>query len=188
MSTTHKQLSLEQLLKQRRTIHNFKPELPPDDLIEQALDLARWVPNHKKTEPWRFYWIGPETSSKIIDLNTELLIESKGPQRAEEKKKNWSEKPGWIVVTAVKNEDPLRQQEDYASCCCSIHNISLFLWQYGIGVKWSTGPVTRDPRLIQLLGADPNLEYCVGLLWYGYPDQDPAQTRKPLPDVLTRLP
>lgn len=188
MTTEPTQSTIADLIRERRTIHQFKPDLAPRELIEQALELARWVPNHKKSEPWKFYWLGQETIQQIIDLNTELLIESKGQQRADEKKKAWSEKPGWIVVTAPWSEDALRQQEDYASCCCAIHNMSLFLWQHHIGIKWSTGPVIREERFIEILGADPKQEYCVGLLWYGFPDQEPQQSRKPLNDVLVELP
>ncbi|MEZ6046593.1 MAG: nitroreductase [Planctomycetaceae bacterium] len=182
------EIDLPELFASRRTIHQFRPEHPPVELIEQALELARWVPNHKKTEPWRFYWLGPEAQRAIVDLNSEMLIETKGEKRAAEKRKSWEEKPGWIVVTAPYNEDSFRQQEDYASCCCAIQNFSLFLWAHDIGVKWTSGPVTQNPRMLTLIGADPEREYCVGLLWYGYPDLIPQQTRKPLEEVLVRVP
>ncbi|WP_144993134.1 nitroreductase family protein [Polystyrenella longa] len=182
------EMSLPELLVSRRTIHQFRTDHPPEELIEQALELARWVPNHKKTEPWRFYWLGAEARQAVVDLNCEMLVETKGAKRAEEKRKSWEEKPGWIVVTAPYNEDPVRQQEDYASCCCAIHNFALFLWSHEIGVKWTSGPVTRDPQLLKIIGAELEREYCVGLLWYGYPEMIPQQNRQPLSDVLIRVP
>ena len=185
---TMPEFDLPELITSRRTIHQFRPEHPRSELVEEALELARWVPNHKKSEPWRFYWLGPEAQQRIVDLNCEMLAETKGKARAEEKRKSWEEKPGWIVVTAPYNGDPVRQQEDYASCCCAIQNMALFLWSHEIGMKWTSGPVTQDPRMLEIIGANPEQEYCVGLLWYGYPDLIPQQSRKPLADVLIRVP
>ena len=35
--------------------------------------------------------------------------------------------PGWLLVTCKRSDDLLRQQEDYASCCCAVQNLSLYL-------------------------------------------------------------
>ena len=42
------------LVRARRTIHDFRKESAPPALVRKALDLARWAPNHHLTEPWRF--------------------------------------------------------------------------------------------------------------------------------------
>ncbi len=66
------------LISNRRTVHQFKPgEVPPIEKIEEAIDLARWAPNHHLTEPWHFYIIGPETASAITELNAELARKKK---------------------------------------------------------------------------------------------------------------
>ena len=83
----------------------------------------------------------------------------------------------------AQTSDELRQLEDYAACCCAIHNLSLYLWQAGVGMKWSTGPVTRDERLYELLGIRPDEEIVVGLVSYGYPRKIPRQKRKPVRDI-----
>ncbi len=181
-------MKTEELLRSRRTINSFKPEKPPEKLIRKAIDLARWAPNHHLTEPWRFYLLGSETSQAIIELNTEITRQKKGHTAAEKKLKKWSEIPGWLVVTVVKSDDPLQQQEDYAACCCAIHNLSLFLWDQGVGVKWTTGEVTRDPAFYDLIWADPEIETVVGLLWYGYPKEIPNSQRKPIEEIMIRLP
>jgi hypothetical protein len=58
------------------------------------------------------------------------------------------------------------------------------LWAQGIGSKWGTGKVTRDPRFLELIGANPQTEFVVGLFWYGYPAAVPQQTRRAVADVL----
>ena len=175
-------------IRDRRTIHSFKPECPPFDVVRSAIDLARWAPNHHRTEPWRFIHAGPETVAQIVDLNTALVSQAKGREAGEAKRLRWSEVPGWLIVTCDRSNDEIRQQEDYAACCCAIQNLALALWSHRIGVKWTTGAVTRHPGFYELLGTTPAVCMIVGLLWYGYFDEPPAQTRKDADEILTRLP
>jgi nitroreductase len=93
-----------------------------------------------------------------------------------------------LVVTCIKSEDELLQREDYASCCCAIQNLLLYLSEAGVASKWSSGPITRDQRFYALLGADPDEELVVGLIWYGYPKVLPVQSRKDVVDITTELP
>jgi nitroreductase len=176
------------VIRGRRTIGAFRPDVPPRETILAALELARWAPNHKKTEPWQIVWLGPEAMNAVIELNTRILRESKGVQEAEAKRKKWAETPGWLVVTCELAADLFRREEDYAACCCAIQNLSLALWSAGIGTKWSTGEVTRHPDFYKLIGIDPALRRTVGLIWYGFPAVQPEQTRRPLETFLRELP
>ncbi len=95
--------------------------------------------------------------------------------------------PGWMVVSCDYSDDDIRAREDYAACCCAVHNIALYLWEHGIGMKWTTGEVTRDHRFFKLLGMDYSQTYVVGLFWYGYPRTIPTQHRKPVAEVLSHV-
>jgi nitroreductase len=177
-----------EILRTRRTVGVFRPHVPPWDTVRQALELACWAPNHRKTEPWRFYAVGPETARAIAELNAALISEKKGAAEAATKRKQWSAVPGWLAVTCVRSADLFLHEEDYAACCCAVQNLMLALWSDGIGTKWSTGDVTRHPEYFRLLGVDPERERSVGLIWYGYPTVSPEQTRRPLDGVLRQLP
>jgi nitroreductase len=186
---TNKSKDLTDVITSRRTIHNFIPDKTPDKaVIKDAISSACWAPNHHLTEPWHFLSLGKETISDICDLNKEMLIETKGIEKAENKYKRWMEIPGWLVVTCQKSDDEVRYQEDYASCCCAIQNLMLILWQQGIGTKWSTGPVIFDDRFYDLVWVNKELENVVGLIWYGYAADVPQTVRKPLEQVMTELP
>jgi len=179
---------VDALIRSRRTISVFKPEMPPQEILLNALDAAIWAPNHRKTEPWRFTRLGPQTVRQIVELQYRLVAAKKGPDEAEKKRRQWSVVPGWLLVTCLRATDPLQMEEDYAACCCAIQNLSLSLWDQGIGTKWSTGDVTRDPEFAQLAGFDSDIERVVGLIWYGYPAAVPQQSRRPLSEVLRELP
>lgn len=180
--------TISAIIRGRRTIGSFRPEVPPKEVVLQALELARWAPNHKKTEPWHAILLGPETAKAVVALNAQVLTATKGAAEATAKSKKWAEVPGWVAITCDKSADPLRREEDYAACCCAIQNLQLALWSAGIGTKWSTGDVTRHPDFYRLLGIDSSQQSVVGLIWYGYPAVVPEQTRGPLEGFLREMP
>lgn len=184
-STAHADAAgITDLIRSRRTIHDFTSGVPPRALVLDALDAARWAPNHRRTEPWRFTLLGPRAIAQAIDVNTELVRAKNGDAAAEKKRTRWLAIPGWLVVTCRRSEDAMLEREDYAACCCAVQNFALALWAQGVGSKWSTGKLTRDPRFLAAIGADPEREFCVGLVWYGYPGDVPVQARRPLAEVL----
>ena len=173
----------------RRTIHHFESApVPPEEEILAAIDLARWAPNHHLTEPWRFYLIGPETARKISRLNADMYGQSRGEQAGAAKYARWLGIPGWVIVTCLRSDDEIRQRENYAACCCALQNMQLYLWTCGIGVKWTTGPVTRTEQFFEIAGIDPEREMLVGLVWYGFAAEVPRVQRKPVRDILHRRP
>ena len=117
-----------------------------------------------------------------------LVEQTKGELAATKKREKWSQIPGWLVITYTKAPDDLRDRENYAAVCCAIQNLSLTLWAQGVGMKWTTGPVTRDPGIYAILGIDPEREEIVGLMWYGYPAETPAMKRHPSSEFISRLP
>ena len=188
MNTDSATSTLADLIAGRRTIHEFLPDAVSRSVVHKAIEAARWAPNHRLTEPWHFYLLGPESIGGIISLNTEIAREKSGAQAAEEKQRFWSAIPGWMVLTCDRSDSPLRAQEDYAACCCAAQNFMLYLWMHGIGTKWTTGAVVRDPRFYELLWIDAQAEAVVGMFWYGYPRTCPVTDRKPLSQILVELP
>ena len=179
--------SIGELIRGRRTINFFDPALPPKDLILEAIDAARWVPNHHLTEPWRFYLLSEAAKKAVVELNAALVAGEKGDDAAAAKRRRWSEIPGWLVVTSLRSADALRDREDYAATCCAVYALCLYLWSRGVGTKWTTGEVTRDPRFYEEIWVDPEAERVVGLIWYGYPAEVPATARKPVSDIVVEI-
>ena len=177
-----------EVLRGRRTIELFLQTAVPQELVLEAVEAATWAPNHHVTEPWHFYSIGEETKERCLNLCRDLVTQKKGEKAAAFKRESWSEKPGWLVVTCQRSENELLQQEDYASCCAAVQNLTLYLWKAGVGCKWTTGDVTRDPRFFEIVGIDEAKAFVVGLIWYGYPKLTPNQSRKDVDEKLTATP
>jgi nitroreductase len=179
---------LEETIRGRRSINLYLQTPVPGELMREAVEVATWAPNHHVTEPWHFYVLGSDTVEQCLDLCFDIVSANKGDEAAAFKRKQWSEKPGWLVVTCNRSDDELLQREDYAACAAALQNFMLYLWTAGVGSKWTTGDITRDERFFDILGIDSDREFVVGLVWYGYPKITPEQKRKALGEVLTELP
>ncbi len=176
---------LAALIRSRRTIKLFLKRPVSRKLILDAIEVARWAPNHHVTEPWHFYVLGPEAIRDSVELTRIVTTERKGAKVGDFKAAAAAAVPGWLVVTCKLSDDERMQQEDYASCCCSIQNLMLYLSAAGVASKWSTGPVTKDKRFLDLLGIDLGEEYVVALVWYGYAKVIPTQSRKDVQEIVT---
>jgi nitroreductase len=172
----------------RRSVDNFTPDVPDPERVREAIALARWAPNHRLTQPWRFYLLGEESQIAIIDLNSRLVRQTRGEDAATKKRERWQAVPGWLAVTCVVSDDPITAREDYAACACAIQNLMLYLHSAGVASKWTTGAVTREPEFLHLLGADPDAEYTVALIWYGYAKRAPRSQQRDLEEILIACP
>lgn len=177
-----------EVLRGRRTINLYLQTAVPTKLVRDAIEAATWAPNHHVTEPWRFYLLGKESIAACVNLVREITTAKKNAKAGDFKAKNWSEKPGWLVVTCRDSDEAIMQREDLAACAAAVQNFMLYLWKAGVGSKWTTGDITRASRFREIVGVDAEAESVVGLIWYGYPKLTPAQQRADVDDVLTELP
>jgi nitroreductase len=180
--------SFADLIRSRRSINLFEPDAPGTSELLDAIELARWAPNHRLTEPWKFYLIGKQTAEAIVSLAVELETAAKGEKAGAARRKRLEGIPAFFVVTCTKSDDALLQQEDYAACCCAVQNLMLYLWQCGIGVKWTTGAINRDRRFYDVVGIDSAAETVVGFFWYGRPKVVPAQKRREVSEIVVNRP
>jgi nitroreductase len=176
---------LAERIRSRRSTNLFLKQEVSRELMLEAIELARWAPNHHLTEPWHFYLLGEEKKAASANLIRTIVTENKNAEMGEHKFKSAKAIPGWLVVTCTQSDDELRAREDYAACCCAVQNILLYLSEAGVASKWTTGLITRDQRFFELLGFDAEAEYVVALIWYGYPKILPTQSRKDVAEILT---
>lgn len=179
--------SLDDLLRGRRSINLFAPEPIGEDALLEAIDLARWAPNHRLTEPWKFYVISPAGKEKIARRAAAIDAAAKGERVGAARYERMMAVPAGFVLTSQIGNGELMDLEDYAACCCAAQNLMLALWHRKVGVKWTTGAVTRDPAFYELLGVDPACERVVGYFWYGTAKMVPQQERRPVEEIIVRV-
>src|SRR5262245_22600000 len=100
------------LLRGRRSIDFFQPEPVGTAVLLEAIEVARWAPNHRLTEPWRFYPIGPTTTEPLIELAAELDAVKKGEAAGAARRARLKGIPGFFALTSRRSEDPLVDRED----------------------------------------------------------------------------
>ncbi|MEE3236926.1 MAG: nitroreductase [Pseudomonadota bacterium] len=173
-------------IRSRRTTKLFLREEVSWELIRDAIEVARWAPNHHVTEPWHFYLLGARKIADAARLIGDLIRETKNDEDlAMFKEASALSMPGWLLVTCRRSDDDLTEREDYAAVCCAIQNMTLYLAEAGVACKWTTGLVIHDPRFFELLDIDMEKEFVVGLFCYGFPKTLPKQSRKDVSDILT---
>ena len=184
-------MELTQLLRERRTVHTFADRPVSLDLVEQMLETAVWVPNHKMTQPWRFIVVQGEGRQRLANI-ARKVGERKGgedPAKREEMAQRFYDRfsnvPMYVEVVIEESEKETTREEDYASASCIIHNFSLLAWEQGLGLVWETYPLLNNPEFREALGVRPN-EKIVGSLHLGYPALVPeAKPRIPAGERLT---
>ena len=172
-------LSVYHAIYGRRSAWKFS-DRPVDHMaIERMLDAAVWAPNHRLTEPWRFFVLEQESPerSTAAELAAQFQLERSGDQRrADAARQKVLEPPMVIYVYTVPGPDDETTKENYASVCIAAHNISLAGAAEGLAVTWETGGATRHPGLGRMLGADESWQMTAMLL-VGHPGEHPVSRR-----------
>ena len=183
--------TIDGLMKNRRTIHHYSSELIPDKDILEAIESALFAPSHKLTFPTRFTIVPSSKRKEMADISLKIR-KQKGRVLTEEDTEKIFQKfqtpSHLLIVSQIKNEDPTRSKEDYATVSMAIQNFSLSLWEKGYGTKWSSGIMIHAPELYTLTRINPELESIEAMLWAGKPTQEPPPPKRPsVKDILRTL-
>lgn len=179
-------------ISSRRSVFKFKPEPIPNETVEKIFSYGRWAQNHHLTEPWRFVVVGPKTKEILAKRYAEIQRAKAGTGADENAKQaladagyqKFHSKPTIVAVSCVQDGDEVKNKEDYAAVCCAMQNIALAGWAEGVGMQWTTGPVTLEDATYGLLGMDKDKEYIVGFMYMGYPEEVLEGRRRELTEVL----
>lgn len=184
--------ALHDLLRSRRTVHQYRPEPIPNGCIGRALAAAIAAPNHRMTEPWRFRRVGPTTRDQLLAVYLEIKTNRAGSltdEQEERLRNKFTSAADLLVVSHVRNDDHAIAREDYAAVACAVQNLMLSLHAEGVGTKWTTGAVTRDMRTYDLTEVNFDDERIEGFIWVGMAADGDKPTRRLGPgDILRELP
>lgn len=185
---------LERLVRERRTVKSFTGAPIERASIERLLDLARWAPNHRLHQPWRFAVLDQSAIGRLIAfLGSERAIaEFPDPAKAQAKLGKLLERlpqAGAIVqATWLRDADPLVDAEDHAAAAAAAQNVLLGAHAAGLAGYWSTAAALAHPATLRWCGIDPAREGFLGALWLGVPaERPPPPPRRPLTEVLRWL-
>jgi nitroreductase len=180
-------------IRERRSIRRFADRAVARDEIESLIDAASLAPNHRLTQPWRFYVLGPEAryaygmalgarkAKKLTDATAAATMRE--AVAAEHRAL-----PVMIAVAVVNNENAEIHEEDYAAAMMAVQNMALAATELGLGTHIKTGAVMSDPAARAAAGVREG-ERIVAILNVGEPAEiPPAKPRQPAASFTTWMP
>src|SRR5262249_45162597 len=144
--------------------------------VRELVDLARWAPNHKLTNPWRFRVLGAETRRRVEELA--------GGKEAVKLRRA----PTLGLAPAEGSGGAVLAGGDRRATACAVYAILLAATSRGLASYWRTPACFRDPAVREVLGLAPR-EQVVALVHLGSPVSDPPpKERAPVDEILSVLP
>ncbi|OPA76187.1 nitroreductase [Paenibacillus selenitireducens] len=171
----------------RRSIGKVKSDPVSREDIEKMLEAATWAPNHRHTEPWKFFVmegegrgvLGRAYADIALDGVTGLSTEEEAQQRSTHEKKAFRS-PVIIAVAVTPSSGPqISEIEEFAAAHAAVQNMLLTAHSLGLGAVWRTGDPTYHPKMRAAFQLEAR-EHLVGFVYVGYPDMDtPKSSRVP---------
>lgn len=182
-------MNVVEAMAARRTIKRFTETPVTRDQIEVLLAAAAQAPNHKLTEPWRFYVLGPESRAAYGRvLGARKAKKATTPEAGElvlqKVVREHVALPAMLAIAMVQAEDPEVREEDYAAVMMGIQNLSLAAVELGLGTHIKTGGVMADPAARAAVGVAEN-ERIVAIINLGEPADVPSPKQRQPAAALT---
>ena len=169
-------MDLPELIRTRRTHKAYAPEPLDRTTLDELFELARWAPNHKLTNPWRFRVLGPGALERLKGATGDPIAAAK-LDRA----------PTLVAVSATQAGHPVHDEEDLLATATAAYVVLLAAHGRGLAGYWRTPEVLRTAEGRAALHI-PDDERVLGLLYLGYPRQEPrVPERASVDDVATYL-
>ena len=165
-------------INNRRSIKKFTSREVTREQIETLLAAAVTAPNHRLTQPWRFYVLGPEAREAYgLVLGGRKAKKIEDPAAAQAMRTTVAAEhralPVMLVVAVANSDNPEAREEDYAATMMAIQNLSLAAVEMGLGTHIKTGAVMADPGSRAAAGVKDD-ERIVAVINIGEPAEVPA--------------
>jgi len=177
-------------IRGRRSIKRFTDRPVSREAIETLLDAATLAPNHKLTQPWRFYVLGPEARYAYgLALGVRKARKLEDPVAASAMRETVAQEhralPCMLAVAIVDSDNPETREEDYAAAMMAIENLALAAVELGLGTHLKTGGVMGDDAARAASGVRAE-ERIIAIVNVGEPAEVPAAKNRASAASLTR--
>ncbi|MFT4049582.1 MAG: nitroreductase family protein [Solirubrobacterales bacterium] len=172
-------MELTDAIRSRRTWKSFGGDPLSREELEQLFELARWAPNHKLTEPWRFRVIGPDALDRLREVVASQARES-APEGADIDAvvsiavKKLERAPTIVAVSSIRNPDPKLDVEDFSSSSVAAYILLLAAADKGYASFWRSPGVLQSVDGSAAIGLGPG-EEALGLIYLGKPGPVPPK-------------
>jgi nitroreductase len=183
-------MTILEAIHARRSIKTFTDGPVAREEVERLLDAAVQAPNHRLTQPWRFYVLGVDARRAyggVLGSRKAKRVEDPEAARqvVEKVAGGHAALPAMLAVSMVLDENLEIREEDYAATFMAIQNLSLAAVASGLGTHLKTGAVMDDPRAREVVGVAEG-ERIVATIELGRPAGAPDAKARRSASELTR--
>ncbi len=161
-------MSIIEIINSRRNIKNFKSDPISMEQLNKWLQAGTMAPNHKMTEPWEVYLVGPKTRAELNH------------------KTNFFNAPVVLAVLSKHGATKIETEENALATACFVQNFNLAAWEEGVGTFWSSMGNAQKNR--EILGVSNEYDV-IGVFGVGYPEEiNSPKERTPIQEKIKSLP
>jgi len=177
-----RKIDVLEIIKERRSIHTFKKEEVPANILKDIFTYASWAPTHYMKEPWEMKIFEQEGKKKLINA----IIKSYqriGLIKNDEREKTiktieymsqfLDNIPHHALIHFQIDSNKIRYEEDYSAVCAFIQNSQLAAWKFGVGMLWTITPFMHDPHFAHDIDLDAKQQKIAAVMQIGYPKSIP---------------
>ncbi len=180
---------LQEIIRSRRSVFpaNYTGETIPEKDFSRILDSARWAPNHRKTEPWRYKVITGTALSRFADFMSTAYSKVEGHKKFKLKKfqENPLKSSAVILIFLHRDEkESVPEWEEIAAVSMSVQNMWLTTHDLGYGCYWSSPKPFADMSKFEGIKVEKNEKF-LGFFYLGTYDKEIHELpeRKPIETI-----
>lgn len=203
---------LYELMKSRRSVRRFKPDVPSRELVSRLLEAGITAPSASNKQPWRFFVVQARARIAAMAAAVREAVERIARHVEPESEQAFRAYGNYftrfeaapVVIAALHRPlrvlsnlvdaetapDDLRRIEamerdsGLIGTAMALENLLLAAHDLGLGASGMTGPLVASDRLREILEVPPSWSIAA-LVAVGFPDEVPTPTeRKPLDKVV----
>ncbi|WP_308638793.1 nitroreductase family protein [Paenibacillus silvisoli] len=178
-------MEIFEAIRTRRSIGKVTQEPIDRAVIEQILDAGVMAPNHRLTEPWRFFVLRGDGRKQLGDALAKIALDGaadpSSPEsvvKAESAHKKAFRAPVIIAVAVapVERHDVI-ELEEFGAVNAAIQNMLLTIHGLGLGAVWRSGEPCYHPLMNESFGLRPQ-DKMLGFIYLGVPDMAAPQAKR----------
>lgn len=170
------------LIRKRRSIRKYRPELVPRDVLARILEAACWAPSGKNFQNWRFFVLQGAYRDDYLRISQKawLSIQPILEKRLKPSLYAFTERFFYtlgdapVVILAYSQPDPEENnQTSLGSVYMGVQNLLLAAEAEGLGTCPMGSPLEVKAEVDRFLGVEGSGLQLVCGVTVGYPDHEP---------------
>ncbi len=181
-------MDVYEAIHQRRSHRMYKPEIPPQEVLERVIEAALWAPSGTNAQAWEITVMAGKVRDEFVELTSQAIknlvpimqkaqVPEKGQEMVMKFFKNLGGAPVVIAVTVSKNPDDPTNLTNIQSGAALFENLLLAAQAEGLGTCWMTGAHSLEKEILKFLGKENQQLLAITPIGYSA-KEPPAPPRK----------